>query len=105
MIIEIDSSELIVCLMQKSKQEDFSIPYKRLREIGNKIEQMDHELVVNLNDRSINSFCCNSKRNFSYESYTVEIKGVKTITVQRIVNRFRPSERVYKLIEEILEHE
>lgn len=105
MILEIDSSELIICLMQKTKEQDMFIPYKRLREIGNKIEHRDHELIVNLNERSIKGFCGNCKRNFSYQSSTIEIKGVQTISVQRIVKKLQPSDRVYKLVEDILEHE
>lgn len=105
MIVEIDSSELIVCLMQKTNVHDLTISYSKLREIGNKIEYYDHELVVNLNDRSINNFCSNSKANFNYHDNNIEIKGVQTISVQRIVRRFQPSRRVFKLIEEILENE
>lgn len=100
MLVEIDSSEFISCIVKhefKGNEAEYAMSIKKLYNVANTIEREHPSIVVDINKFSIEAFRCRCSDAIKVSKESITIK-VSNPIVQEIINRYQPSENNRQII-------
>ena len=98
---EIDISELISYLAQKSKSENITISIKEIRELGHRIEELHPSIIVDMDKYIIESFRIKAKGRVKVNDQKISFNKTDKY-VQILLSNNQPSETLNALLEEII---
>lgn len=105
MLGEIDSSELITCLIAcgKTKSNIRIVKIEKLYEVANIIERVHPSIVVDINKLSIEAFRCRCSEAIQVSDKTIRV-SIDNPKMKEVIKKYQPSEitkgiivRAYKM--------
>jgi hypothetical protein len=100
MYVEIDSTEIIAFLINKSNcSHKFEIPFSKIQKIAKVIESENQDILTFCDSISIDAFRCAFTSNVIVEDSTIIIEDIQIIRSN--IERLLPSQRIIELLEKI----
>ncbi len=102
MIREVEVSQLVAYLANKSTGDSFSCTFNQLRQIGSYIEKHDQTIRVELGERYYRAFRSRSVRHIVIRESVIEIEGVNSPVMKSLFRQYAPNPRIAALIEQAI---
>lgn len=99
MLIEIDSSELITCIINNISVGDKkrTVRIEKLYKVANVIEYTHPSIVVDINKLSIEAFRCRCSEAIQVSDKTISVH-INNPKMKEVIKKYRPSEKNKEII-------
>lgn len=105
MFTEIDSSEIIAYLADKSKSAGKTssiVTFRKIHDLGIRMEELDSSLRVNTGTRSIRNFSAYCSPNSRLTDASITLHEINEPSMVSILNQYMPSASTIQVINKAL---